>query len=340
VRQADVARAAGVSQATVSLVLSKSGDLSIGAETRQAVLDAARTLGYAPDPIAQRLASGRNSLIGLHTFSPRFPTNLTDSYYPYLEGVEEEAAAQAFDLLLFTGAAGSTSRESAIHRLRLADGCVLVGRHPVMNDIQSLLDEGYPLVYIGHHDELGGSLAYVGADYAHATEDLIDHLWGLGHRRIVYIQDTDTAIASLDRERGFDHAVERLGVQAVPLRITHTNITTALVRRWAEDGYTAIIVEGTDSFDALVATMRALRELGLEVPRDMSVAMTGSDPNPYLDADRPVVTGFRTPRQEMGRQALRLLVEMLSGEDLPMERRQRLLQCSLLEGTTAGPPRR
>ena len=59
-----------------------------------------------------------------------------------------------------------------MYRLRLADGCILVGRHPQMADVQDLLDSGYPLVYIGRHDELGDQLSYVGADYAKATEGL------------------------------------------------------------------------------------------------------------------------------------------------------------------------
>ncbi len=338
VRQADVAQAVGVSQATVSLVLSKSADLSITPETRQAVLDAARDLGYVPDPIAQRLAKGRNFLLGLHTFAPTFPVNLTNSYYPYLEGVEEEASAQGFDLLLFTGSTARAGRESGMYRLRLADGCILVGRHPQMADVRDLLDSGYPLVYIGRHDELGDQLSYVGADYAKATEELVDRLWDLGHRDFVYLQELDNAIASTDREAGFVRAIAKRGseVRADPVRITHKDITPARVQRWVDDGYTAIVVEGgTESTSALDATTRAIAELGLEYPRDLSLAATGAELN--RRSDEPVITGFEVPRGEMGRHAVRLLIELLSGAELPVSERQHLMLCVPLVGDTSGP---
>lgn len=338
IRQADVAQAAGVSQATVSLVLSKSPDLSITPETRQAVLDAARELGYVPDPIAQRLASGRNFLLGLHTFAQAFPVNLSNSYYPYLEGVEEEAAAQGFDLLLFTGSTARNGSENGMYRLRLADGCILVGRHPQMADMRDLLDSGYPLVYIGRHDELGDQLSYVGADYANATEELVDRLWGMGHRNFVYLQELDTAIASTDREAGFLRAIAKRGSAATaePVRMAHTEITPALVREWVDAGVTAIMVEGgTESPLALSATTRALAALGLQCPRDLSLAATGAELNRRVD--ELVITGFEVPRGEMGRQAVRLLIEMLTGADLPVSERQRLLRCVPLEGDTSGP---
>ncbi|MFC3996778.1 LacI family DNA-binding transcriptional regulator, partial [Nocardiopsis sediminis] len=104
-RQSDIARAAGVSQATVSLVLRNAASgVALSPETRRRVLRAAEDLGYVPDPVATRLASARNGMLGLYTFSTTFPTDVAHSYYPVLVGVEEEAAAQGQDLILFTGA--------------------------------------------------------------------------------------------------------------------------------------------------------------------------------------------------------------------------------------------
>ncbi|GDY50016.1 hypothetical protein SVIO_006390 [Streptomyces violaceusniger] len=97
-RQAEVAGLAGVSQATVSLVLSARGDgkaAAISEETRQRVLDAARSLGYVPDPAARRLAAASNNLLGVFSFTATFPTDVQHSYYPFLVGVEREAAARA-----------------------------------------------------------------------------------------------------------------------------------------------------------------------------------------------------------------------------------------------------
>jgi DNA-binding LacI/PurR family transcriptional regulator len=92
-RQADIAAAAGVSQTTVSLVLSGNTDgLRLAEATRQRVLEAAEKLGYVPDPVATRLASASNRMLGVYTFASAFPTAVDGFYYPILAGIEAEAA--------------------------------------------------------------------------------------------------------------------------------------------------------------------------------------------------------------------------------------------------------
>lgn len=92
-RQADIAALAGVSQATVSLVINnRSGKYrQITEETRQRVWAAVAELGYVANPAARMLAGGRNGLLGVYTFESVFPLDPRDFYYPFLLGVEEEA---------------------------------------------------------------------------------------------------------------------------------------------------------------------------------------------------------------------------------------------------------
>jgi transcriptional regulator with XRE-family HTH domain len=96
VRQSDIAKLAGVSQTTVSLVLS--GNPAGGGlpeETRRRVLETADRLGYVPDPAARRLAAGRSFLIGLHTFTATFPVDLRSSYYPSWSGSRRKPPPRA-----------------------------------------------------------------------------------------------------------------------------------------------------------------------------------------------------------------------------------------------------
>jgi len=330
VRQTDVARVAGVSQATVSLVLSNSMEASIGAKAREAVVVAARELGYAPDPIAQKLARGRSLLLGLHTFAPEFPTSLSDSYYPYLEGVEQEASAQGYDLVLFTGVHRDGRGESHIQRLRLAEGIVLVGRNPRMEDVRALLRDGQTVVYIGRHDEFGPEVPYVGADYAAATACLVDRLHALGHQSIIYLQEKDEAAASVDRELGFFRAPRREGQQRTALRLIPSEVTPGRIAEWMRSGYTAVLVEGTDTTDLLAATTLAIHASGLEFPRDISVAVTGGE----LQVFGRAFSGFSAPRREMGRQAARLLVAILSGDQPTDSDLRQLLACTQIDGET------
>lgn len=331
VRQIDVARAAGVSQTTVSLVLNDAADASIGAGAREAVLAAARELGYAPDPLAQKLALGRSSLLGIHTFAPTFPTSLTDSYYPYLEGVEDEAAEQGFDLVLFTGAHKEGEDAWRVQRLRLADGLVLVGRHPRMAEVRAMLDDGQTLVYIGRHDEFGPEIPYVGADYTSATAELVERLRALGHRRLLYIQDTDEATASLDRERGFLLPEREPDELRTAVRIAPHDLTPGLVADWIGEGYTALLVEGTDTHDLLASTISAVHANGLDFPQDVSLAITGGY---QLDYAGRSFTGFEVPRREMGRQAARLLISRILSEPVADEEVHRLLPCTPVDGAT------
>lgn len=101
--QADVAQRAGVSHGTVSLVLNHTeGRVPISQETRERVLAAAQELGYAPNPIAQMLARGSTRIIGIFSFEETFPYTPADFYYPYLVGIEHEAAVQGYNSVMYS----------------------------------------------------------------------------------------------------------------------------------------------------------------------------------------------------------------------------------------------
>jgi DNA-binding LacI/PurR family transcriptional regulator len=342
VRQSDIARLAGVSQTTVSLVLNGAAESAAIAEaTRERVLAAARELSYVADPAALSLAKGNNRLIGVHTFMATFPVGTSNTYYPYLAGVEEETAAQGYDLLLFTGSAAEPNDGPVeLPRLRMADGALLIGRRFALKGVEALLDSDFPLVYVGRHDELGPRLPYIGADYVAATADLVRRLHALGHRRFVYVRELDDANASDDRQQGYLEGAAALGHasdDAVVVRTDGSDITAETVTGWLADGRTAVVAEGgTDALAATRAVQHAAAEAGLSFPRDLSLALAGERVAHVFG--EPVLTGFTVPRVEMGRQAVRLLVDLITGTPVPRGTQQRLLACGPLDGETAGPP--
>ncbi len=338
-RQADIARLAGVSQTTVSLVLggNKSG-IALNEDTRQRVLDAARSLGYVPDPIARRLSQGQNNLLGLYTFTSTFPTDIQHSYYPFLVGVEEEAANQGYDLLLFTSSSTTdTGSAESLHRIRLADGCLFLGRHVPEETMARFLDDGYPLVYIGRHDELGARLPYIGADYVTASTEVVRRLVDQGHRRLLYLRENDEAPASVDREAGFLAGRKATGLSpaATPvIRTDGADITPDRLLGWLQDGFTAIVVEETDTDIAVSAVESAARAARLGCPEDFSMALLGNRVN--RSPGLPLLSGFAVPRREMGRAAVRLLAGLIGGEsDLQTHQ---IVACQSIIGETIGPP--
>lgn len=339
-RQAEVARLAGVSQATVSLVLAgKKQGIAISDETRQKVLDAAASLGYVPDPAARRLAAARNGLLGVFSFTATFPTDVQHSYYPFLVGVEQEAAAQGYDLVLFTGSstggAGATGPH-ALNRARLADGCLFLGRHAPVDELRRLVDDGFPVVHLGRRDEPEG-LAWVGADYIKASSEVVRHLAELGHRRIILVREDDDAPASTDREHGFLKGLEEAGLPSGPAAVFRSadparELRPEHLRQWAAEGLTAFVAEETDSGAAWRALSAAAREAGLNCPGDISLALLGSPPPDLADGPQP--TGFDIPRAQLGAAAVRLLATLVAGEDAP----DPLVACTFRPGASTGPP--
>ena len=197
--QADIARRAGVSQATVSLVINHTPGQphAIGESARARVLAAVEELGYVANPAARRLAGGRNQLLGVYTFEPVFPADHRDFYYPFLLGIEEAAETHGFDLLLFTSAGVGGARaiyRSGVNRLQAADGCVAPARGGDHDKLRRLSHGRLPFVFVGRRelDCEVGPVAYVGADYSGATQEVTDHL-GLGHERIAYLGRQDDA---------------------------------------------------------------------------------------------------------------------------------------------------
>lgn len=366
-RQADIAAAAGVSQTTVSLILSGNTEgMRLSESTRRRVLKAAEKLGYVPDPVATRLASARNHMIGVYTFASAFPTAVDDFYYPILAGIEEEAAALGQDLILFTGTGGLDTRaaegagqpddlsaqpgtkavrpddvsaraaanavrpddKAAIRRTRIADGCLFFGRHVPEEPIDWLLGSGFPLVYVGRRDELDGRIPFVGVDYVSASAAIVDRLVEAGHREIKYLRSMDDALSSSDREQGVVAAAEAAGLPAPGLVVRAVDSEVeGLVKHWREEGVTAIVVEETDTGSLSAALLDAVR--GIQIPHELSIAVLGQP------KDHPEVSGFEVPRRDLGRRAVRLLVDQITSSGSWVAE-QVLLDCIPTTGSTIG----
>lgn len=336
-RQADVAKAAGVSQSTVSMVMNGTADLGrISAGTQRRVLDAARRLQYAPS--AQRRAVTRPTphLLGVHTFEPIFPTSARDYYFEFLRGIEEQAAAEGCNLVLFTAAPDDAGVRRIYaddtNRLRQAAGSLLLGHHADREDLARLAYEGYPFVYVGHREVPGASISYVGGDYRTATGEIVDDLVALRHRVFAYLGEAERDEPQVDRWNGFAGALERFDLPVpTPVFDQPSGLTTGWLDEALSAGTTAVLVESV-SLLRVLAAMIGLR--GLSVPGDLSVVLLVDDETEI--GAMPWAT-LQIPRNAMGRRAVRLLTNLLTDPDGDYER-QILLPCAhSLEGTV-GPP--
>ncbi len=330
--QNDIAKLAGVSQATVSLVLNgaPTAVARIPAETRDRVQAVIRETGYVADPIARRMAKGLNRILGVFTYEPAFPSAQADFFTPFLLGIEEEAQQQNYDLLLLTSAGVGNNLKifSENNRLRIADGCLVLGREFDRQELVRLVAEDYPFVAIGRRDDAGGPVPYVGGDYAAGTRRLVEQAIALGHSTLAYIGPDGPAESVSDRWRGFSSALgeeARLGLHVKAVNRPEDEILDAII----DSGATAaFFIELADA----VRVETLARKRGIVVPRDLSMIVLGS----HIRAGRSPVrfTSYEIPREEMGRQATAMLVNRIETGSAGS---QILLNCEPVEGETLGP---
>lgn len=182
----DIAAAAGVSQSTISRVLSgRAGGVPISEETKRRVLAVAGDLGYRPNPLAAGLRGGGTNLVGL------IARDLGD---PFLAGVVQAfvGACQRRGYSVVAGEAASSAASEPDRRTpietRPCEALVLLGDVYAEEQLVRELElEGLPMVGLCRGPR-GALITTVNVDNRQGTRDAMDHLWGLGHRRIAFAQ--------------------------------------------------------------------------------------------------------------------------------------------------------
>ena len=178
----------GVSQTTVSFVLNNVAGANISAETRQKVIDAAHELGYVPDATARSLARGQSSNIGFIIGQPHEQV-LIDEYLPaMMTGLSRVIREQDFRLLVeFVANGKHPDTYLGLIRGQEVAGAILSLYNPTqdgINKIVALVDEGYPIVSVGH---LHPRISSVRLDRMQGIRQVVQHIIDLGHRRIACI---------------------------------------------------------------------------------------------------------------------------------------------------------
>ncbi len=306
----DVAARAGVSVATVSRVLA--GNYPVLAATRNKVLRAVRELDYVPNAHARALSAARPGAIAIVVDSVAMP------FYAYIAQAVEEQAALEGRLSLICTTGGDPGRELSIVQLlreQRAEAVILVGsvvvdaeyRKRMSEYAHSLAAAGSRLVLCGRPPLGEGVPALVvGFDNTGGAHALTGHLLSAGHRRILYLGSRPGHSTSDGRVAGYRAALAEHGVPADPAleveaEFSRTSGRAALARRLAAGppDFTAIFA-GNDLVAA--GAVQALREHGLRVPDDMSIA--GYDDVPPA-ADLGLTT-VHLPHDELGRAAVRV----------------------------------
>ncbi|MDF2711963.1 LacI family DNA-binding transcriptional regulator [Nonomuraea muscovyensis] len=296
----NVAERAGVSKSLVSLVLR--GSPHVSEHRRQAVLQAARELGYRPNAVARSLVEGRTHLVGALVADLHNPF-----YAEFLDGLQESLHGDGLRMLIGNSQWDPAFEDEAVAaflELRV-DGLVLLGIAPTSETLVEATSYT-PTVVVGERDiELDG-VDIVVDDDRHGARLAIDHLVSLGHRRIAHIEG-----ARPSRCEGYLVAMRRHAlapyIMVEAAEATEEGGRTAALALLTRDPRPTAIFAGNDVVAAGV--LSAAEELGLRVPEDLSVA--GYD-NTHLAASRHIsLTSVDQSRRSMGRSAAALLSDRI-----------------------------
>lgn len=304
----DVAEEAGVSLATVSLVLN--GRDGVGPETRQRVLDAIERLGY------QR--RGQRPAIGLLIERLPVPAYSDPLVGLMLHGAEIKASQRGYHVLLASIESGSMGVPAMVAEQQVG-GLVVVGGGDLSDDYISMLAAtGLPLVLVDNYVE-GLQVPCVLGDNVTGAYLATRHLIDLGHERIALLEGPRKYKTLTERREGYLRAMDAMGLPIDPalmVKPLHLNVrkgypeTQGLLALPAEQQPTAIVaISDKTAFGAL----DALKDAGRRVPDD--VALVGFDDITDSAQVTPSLTTVHLPARDMGENAVQRLVGLMEGAD-------------------------
>jgi DNA-binding LacI/PurR family transcriptional regulator len=308
---AEVARHAGVSQSTVSYVLS--GKRSISAATRRRVERSIATLGYHPHAGARALASRRSNVIALMV--PLREELYLPVMMEFIVSVVTAARGVDHDVLLLTSAEGPEGVRR-VARTAMVDGLVVMDVALHDERIPALLEIGRPAVLIGVPESTAG-LTCVDLDFYAAGAACVEHLADLGHRSVamiglapeVYRRGAGFAERSL---AGFESRARSRGLQAShhAFDAAHDDVATLLAEVFDGDAPPTGLVVHNESVHAPL--LAALRAAGRRLPEDVSVVAIC--PDSLAEQTRPRLSSVHLPAEELGRRAVAMLMHKLGGD--------------------------
>jgi len=330
----DVAERAGVSQATVSLVLNGVANARVSKATRRRIIEAAEALGYRKGQ-GHPVPPGRTRVIGL------FIDEVTTTPFatPFIEGASDEAALQEVTVATFCTRADPTLEKAALELLvaQKAIGVIytsLITRQVAVPEHMT----GLPIVLLNCYERKLRYPSVVPSDIAGgyvATEQLLK----AGHRRIAHLTGEGWLEATVDRENGFRQAMAHYGVPVDEALVVPGGWTI----RGGRDLTRALLAlpnrpTGIFCFNDRMAigAYEAARASGLRVPEDISiVGFDDEDLVAYLD---PALTTVVLPHEEMARWAVGHLLDSYASADQD-ERLQKIkIECELVLRDSVVPP--
>ncbi len=328
----DVARQAGVSAGTVSNVLNRPG--YVGAELRERVLAAIADLGFTPSQRARRFPAGRQRTLGLA---------LADLANPFFVDVALGAEAEAKSLgvgvvMIHNGEdAGREQDNLDVLVQQRVHGIMIAPVHLDDTALDRLDARDIPLVYVDRVSEQS-ERCWVKTDDVTGGRLAGEHLMALGHRDIAFVGNLGTTAQVDRRHDGFALAVGSAGIRARQFVTASWSIADgrevgARLAALPRDQLPTAVMCGNDLI--ALGVMLELARAGIRVPDEVSII--GFDDLALLEASMVPLTTVRQSREDLGRRAVRLLLDEIDQGESHLHRQELLVPELVVRSSTTVP---
>ncbi|HBC89488.1 MAG TPA: hypothetical protein DCZ94_21330 [Lentisphaeria bacterium] len=345
-----IANRVGCSKAVASTVINNSkGNTIVSDSLRKRVEEAALEIGYVPNFASRSLARKSTRMLGVY-IPPGIWTGVGMMYEGrILRGIERTCQDKNYDILLIN-AAGSHNSENCIQKIaeQQVDGTLLVHVRANTPGLQQILESSRNIVAVDYNEPEPVKLDAVSFDNAAALMMAVEHLVKLGHSRIAYINPAilNPSPDSIARQNSFLASMKTFNLpvtapfsgqeKSLGYKTAFQSAVEYALSLGAEKMPTAFV-----AYNDLLAleTMHVLADKGLDVPGKVSIV--GIDDSPFCSFARPQLTSIKHPLEQMGQQAVFMLLEKIEKinidglEDNDCGRRSIFQPELVLRGTTA-----
>ena len=305
----DISKVCGVSVATVSKALNNHSD--IGEETKEHIKKVAKEMGYLPNLSARALKTNKTHGIGV-LFVDEAGSGLTHDYFSsVLDSFKRTAESRGYDITFINSCKNRENRMTYLDhsRYRGFDGVALACIDFEDPEVVELVQSDLPVVTI---DYLFNNRNAVVSDNVSGVRDLLEYIYEMGHRKVAYIHGAPSAVTT-NRLSSFYRTAERLGIKVpdeyvMEAAYRDTAATFEATNRLLDlpDPPTCILFP--DDFAAF-GGINAIRERGLRIPEDISVA--GYDGIRAAEILEPRLTTVKQDTERIGSMAARKLIDLI-----------------------------
>lgn len=303
----DVAKAAGVSVATISRVLNQSP--LVKEKTRVKVEETIKKMNYEPNYLGRELRRAETMRILMLTPSLKFPM-LSRIY----QGIEDTARQHGYNVIICSTSNARSKEEELLQLLktRIVDGVIMCSTTLSAAELNEL-GNSYSIVQCSEWKQASNT-CLVGIDNEKAAFELVHYLIGAGHKRIAMISSHNQNSSKL-REKGYKRALEAAGLPFDTSLLkrgdyTYENAEELTLELLQQDNQPTAIFCINDI--VAIGCINAAKKLGKRVPED--IAVTGFDDTKESIMAVPQITTIRQPQYELGSVSMEMLIRRINGE--------------------------